>query len=184
MSGDRRDGRQAGPGSSSLDPIRDTEGERQRSLVPLEDPYGYTGPSPERCERVHFDLLNMLTGQRVSGRCDVYKCPYCGPRKTLRYEQAATYVKPERMVGLSLVPEDFNRARKQLNDLVTRLRRKGFVWEWFWAIERNPEGTGYHLGAVQKGSYVPQDLLQKMCEAHRVHRRRVGVSPASVAGLC
>jgi len=148
--------------SSSLDPIRDAEGDPPSGFVALEDPYGWTGAAPERCERVNFDLLNLDTGQRVSGRCDVYRCAYCGPRKTLRIQQAAAYVQPERFVGLSLLPERFQQARKQLNDLATRLRRKGYEWEWFWAIERNPADTGYHLGAVQRGSYVPQAMLQRM----------------------
>ena len=159
----RRDpGDREADASSSLDHIRDAEGGLSRLLVPVEDPYGWTGAAPERCERVNFDLVNLDTGQRVSGRCDIYPCPYCGPRKTLRYQQAAAHVEPERFVGLSLVPESFAQARKQLNDLATRLRRAGYEWEWFWAIERNPEGTGHHLGAVQKGSYVPQDRLQVM----------------------
>ncbi len=151
-----------GVASSSLDLIRDAEGEPRSSLHPLHDPYAWDGESPERCERVMFDLLNLATGLRVSGRCDIYRCAYCGPRKTLRLQQAAAFVKPERFVGLSQVPEEFTRARKQLNDLATRLRRKGYEWEWFWAIERNPEGTGYHVGAVQKGSFVPQAELQRM----------------------
>ena len=148
--------------SSSLDLIRDAEGDEPRGLIALEDPYGWSGVGPERCERVGFDLLNLATGLRVLGRCDVYRCAYCGPRKTLRLQQAAVFVGPERMVGLSLVPESFIQARKQVNDLATRLRERGYEWEMFWAIERNPEGTGYHLGGVQKGSYVPQDRLQKM----------------------
>jgi len=147
--------------STSLDYIRTPEGEPQPWV--LDDPYGGAGSKPGRCERVNFDLLNLDTGQRVSGRCDVYRCPYCGPRKAWRYQQAAAWVGPERYVGLSLLPDTFGHARKQLNDLATRLRQRGYEWEWFWAIEGNPEGTGYHLGAVQKGSYVPQGQLQDMC---------------------
>lgn len=147
--------------STSLDYIRTPEGEPPSWVV--SDPYELTGGRPERCERVNFDLLNLDTGQRVSGRCDVYRCPYCGPRKAYRYQQAAAYVGPERYVGLSLLPDTFGHARKQLNDLATRLRQRGYEWEWFWAIERNPAGTGHHLGAVQRGSYVPQARLQEMC---------------------
>ncbi len=159
----RRDeeGREPGP-SSSLDYIRDTEGDPRRALAIVESLNPISEGDSERCERVNFDLLNLDTGLRVSGRCDVYRCGYCGPRKTLRYQQAAASVNPARRVGLSLVPERFTHARKQLNDLAIRLRKKGYEWEWFWAIERNPEGTGYHLGAVQKGSYVPQRELERM----------------------
>jgi hypothetical protein len=154
-------GRQAP--SSSLDLIRDPEGEPRGRTLQLEDPWQAPETVPTRCERVHFDLLNLNTGELVSGRCNTYHCPYCGPRKTRQYQQAAAWVRPERMVGLSELPEGFAQARKQLNDLATRLRRRGYEWEWFWAIEANPAGTGYHLHAVQKGSYVPQARLQEMC---------------------
>ena len=159
----RRDsGGPEGAASSSLDHIRNAEGDAHDGLVPVVDPYGWAGETPERCPRVRFDLLNLDTGERVSGRCQVYACPFCGPRKTLRLQQAAVFVRPERMVGLSLVPESFQQARKQINDLATRLRERGYMWELFWALERNPEGTGYHLGGVQKGSFVPQAELQTM----------------------
>jgi hypothetical protein len=39
--------------------------------------------------------------------------------------------------------------------------------EWTYTIEKNPAGTGFHAHALQRGSYIQQDLLQEACERAR-----------------
>jgi len=61
-----------------------------------------------------------------------------------------------RLVTLTLLPADFQEARHQVRDWVYRVRRSGCAWEWSWAIEENPRGTGYHAHGVQHGGYLDQ----------------------------
>jgi hypothetical protein len=66
-----------------------------------------------------------------------------------------------RLVTLTQLPDDFARARGQVRDFAYRVRQDGYAWEWCWAIERNPKGTGFHAHGVQHGDYVPQKRLQE-----------------------
>lgn len=66
-----------------------------------------------------------------------------------------------RLVTLTLLPDEWQKARGQVRDLVRRLRKKWSL-EWAWAIEPNPAGTGHHAHAIQWGDYLPQDELQDM----------------------
>ncbi len=66
-----------------------------------------------------------------------------------------------RLVTLTGVPEDFQQARRQVRQYAAALRADGYRWEWAWAIEANPRGTGFHAHGVQHGDYVKQALLQE-----------------------
>ncbi len=66
-----------------------------------------------------------------------------------------------RLVTLTGLPEDFQLARGQVRDFARRMRWDGYRWEWAWAIEANPRGTGFHAHGVQHGDYVKQALLQE-----------------------
>jgi hypothetical protein len=116
------------------------------------------------CPRVDFDLMDELSGLIVSGSCKAYICPVCGPAKAKTWVGAAAlYGRPERFLRLSLIPEEFQRARGQVKNLGDRIRRAGYRNEWLWVIEPNPKGTGYHLHALQHGDFIPQATLQDMC---------------------
>jgi hypothetical protein len=75
-------------------------------------------------------------------------------------------------VTLTLAEEDWQMCREHWYDFVRRLRRHGYDWQAFWAIEANPRGTGYHIHALQHGGYVPQAVLQE-CWGAIVHIERV-----------
>ncbi len=65
-----------------------------------------------------------------------------------------------RLVTLTGLPADFQLARGQVRGFARRLRVDGYAWEWAWAIEANPRGTGWHAHGVQHGDYVNQAHLQ------------------------
>lgn len=38
---------------------------------------------------------------------------------------------------------------------------EGYRWDWVWSVEPNPKGTGRHVHAWQRGTYVPQEALSR-----------------------
>lgn len=124
---------------------------------------------PAKCDRVHFDLVNVRTGMRVPGRCNTYGCLDCGPWRLQQLELALTLPLPERFVTLTWAPEDHEQRRAQVRDLTRRLRGAGYRWEFAWSTEVNPKGTGHHIHGLQMGSYVPQAVLQDMWGGRIAH---------------
>lgn len=128
---------------------------------------------PIRCDRVRYDFVYLPTGERVSGRCKAYGCPYCGPRKLWVLEAVLVAAMPERMLTLTLAPEDSTRRRKQVAWLMQSLRRDGYRCEIAWTTEPNPKGTGHHIHALQKGSYIPKKVLQSKWGDRIVHVQKL-----------
>jgi hypothetical protein len=156
--------------------VRETERPRQEagpasrrqaarsSLVPNRE--SVSEPGPVYCPKKPLDLLAVERPElRFPASCDAYFCAVCGPRKAQQgaalMTWAARKVDRRRLVTLTGLPDDFQRARGQVRLWAHRLRQDGYAWEWAWAIERNPKGTGYHAHGLQHGSYVPQALLQE-----------------------
>lgn len=110
--------------------------------------------------------------KRVPLPCGTYKCDTCRPalirRRCSVMAWGATQADRVRLVTLTLLPSDWQRARGQVRDLVRRIRKKWSL-EWAWAIEPNPAGTGHHAHAIQWGDYLPQDALQDMWGGRIVH---------------
>jgi hypothetical protein len=135
---------------------------------------------PTMCPRVKFDFHHVPTGTIVRGRCNAYKCRFCGPKKLHNLELVLCWPRPERFVTLTLAPEDPEQRRNQVKNLTSRLRKAGHKWEIAWTTEVNPKGTGYHIHALQIGSYVPQDELQDKWGGRITHifklRHNVGMA--------
>jgi hypothetical protein len=60
---------------------------------------------------------------------------------------------------LTLVGDNFGQIRERMKVLRYRLAQEVEDVRWLWHVEPNPQGTGHHVHAWQRGSYVPQRLL-------------------------
>jgi hypothetical protein len=126
----------------------------------LSDRLGY-------CPKKPLDLVALEKPDlRFPASCDAYRCDICGPRKARQAGAVMTWaarkVHRRRLVTLTALPDDFQTARGQVRDFARRLRSDGYTWEWAWAIEANPRGTGYHAHGLQHGDYVPvRHLVQR-----------------------
>jgi hypothetical protein len=75
---------------------------------------------------------------------------------------AMTLGQPERLVTLTQVGDEWQTIRNRVRQLVYRIRSDGVAFEWAWAVERNPKGTGHHVHGVQWGSFVRQSRLSAL----------------------
>lgn len=148
-------------GPTSLVLISATVGER----------HGSEAGARAFCPRAGFGLVDLGSGVVVRGRCDSYGCEFCGPRRMNEWPWILAWPAPERFVTLTLAPEDKERRRAQVRDLIYRLRKRGYRWESAWSTERNPKGTGLHIHMLQHGDYVPQRELQELWGGRRVDIR-------------
>lgn len=154
------------------------EGGRGTSLVLCSESVGEKeGPTGLKLcsKRPAWVVCDQDPTVRFPQSCDAYRCPTCGPRKARTAAAILTWgaaqVTRRRLVTLTAVPDDFQRARAQVRDYQRRLREDGYDFEWAWAIEANPRGTGFHAHGVQHGDYVPQRLLQDRWGGRRVDVR-------------
>lgn len=123
--------------------------------------------NPTLCPRVNHEIcfwLNVFTGQRRPASCGAARCEVCGPREAWRksviISDGGKSGPPKRYAVLTQFPEDWQQGRQKMRNFRRYLQRRGFAWEHAWTIEPNPKGTGHHVNVLQKGSYVPQALLQ------------------------
>jgi hypothetical protein len=154
--GHGKDRPQGGP--TSLVPSR-------QSVPPSEAPTECrSGPPDQR-------LLNLETKEVRPVPCKRLKCPPCLRRAAWRRSLAISYVRPERFVTLTLVGDDWQTVRARVkrfrHDVVSSL---GDL-EWCWTVERNPRGTGHHVHAYQRGSFLAQRELSKMAGRRGMGRR-------------
>ena len=79
--------------------------------------------------------------------------------------------RPERLIGLSLVGEDWQTVRARVRRLRYDLRHQlGRRFEDCWHVEPNPAGTGHHVHAWQRGGFVPQGVLSRLADARGMGR--------------
>lgn len=165
---------QGDEGSTSLVPIVLNGGSRASDL---RDPLASEG----RCPRVSFDLIDVVSGEVVPGACRTYGCEFCRARRMREWPYVLAQGLPERLVTLTLAPEDRERRRGQVKELAYRLRKDGYVVQWAWNTERNPKGTGYHVHLLQRGDYIPQRRLEDAWGGRRVDIRRIDVREGAAA---
>lgn len=129
---------------------------------------GHDEPQPgryERCPRkVGWWMLNTATGEKVPARCKSNGCPYCIVINARLVAGAIALARPERAVRFSLVGDDFQTTRNRVKRVTYQLRKRGYEWQMAWHREPNPKGTGHHTHGWQTGDYVPQALLQEVCQ--------------------
>lgn len=115
-------------------------------------------------------LLMVHTGSHVVRpvSCRSARCTQCGHGVAAQKAMLVTWATRQhrcRLVTLTGLPTtndgelDWPATRWQVRDLRRRLAR--YPTQWAWAVERNPRKTGYHLHAVQHGSWIPQAELAR-----------------------
>lgn len=111
----------------------------------------------------------------------------CGQRKvverlrvTIWGGSVRTYA---RKLDLTLVPDEWQHARAQIRDFARRVREH-HNFEWAWAIEPNPAGTGHHLHAVCHGDFVPRKQLSAWWGDRRVWIEKVKSDAISYTQKC
>lgn len=125
-------------------------------------------PPPEKYERcprrVGFWMLNTSTGQIAPARCRANHCPWCGPVNAMLVGGAIALSKPERFLTLTLVGDDHQQRRNRMKRLRHRLMAEVGACEWAWHVEPNPAGTGHHVHAYQRGSFIKQADLSRLAD--------------------
>ncbi len=114
--------------------------------------------------KVGFVLVNRALGLTAPARCKANSCPYCGPVNAHLVAGALAISRPERMIRFSLVGESWDVTRKRTNMVTKLLRGYGYSWHLAYHVEPNPKHTGRHAHGYQRGSYVPQAVLQDVCQ--------------------
>jgi hypothetical protein len=146
---------------SSLVPSSESVGEIEPGQASEDRQWTLDDLCPKRPVWVVCDQDPAL---RFPASCDAYYCPTCGPRKARTAAAALTWalrqVERRRLVTLTGLPDDWQRARAQVRDWLYRIRHEGYDFEMGWCIEQNPRLTGLHAHGCQHGDYVPQKLLQ------------------------
>lgn len=134
--------------------------------------------------------MSRSSGAVIPAPCRANFCEACGPRKAWKVAVAVDLAAPERLVRFSLVGPDHKTQRSRISRVVYDLHSLGFLWEHWGAVEVNPRGTGFHFHAWQRGDFVPQGILQRVCDRRgmgypdiRKWRRVGGGSPGAAYGL-
>ena len=148
--------------------------------VPLGRPSPGRNAGARECE--YLAWLDPLSGVLEPYRCRTLICTQCGAHSARERAYVASWAQQRmdwtRLVTLTRLPTtgdalDWDRTRHQIRDLTRRIRASGIAWEWAWAVEANPQGTGFHLHGVQHGTYIDQRFLEKLWGGRRVDIRAV-----------
>ena len=118
------------------------------------------------CPDVEYHYVNEETGELgMPSRCRRSTCLFCLRRSAGRIHRAVALARPSTMVNLTGLSGDWQTDRAAVNRLVTYLRtRDGLSFAMAWAIERNPEHTGYHAHGWSWGDRLRASALAGRCE--------------------
>lgn len=84
---------------------------------------------------------------------------------------ASELAAPDRTFLFTQVPvaesdNPYRAALKFMSDVRRSLKRwTADAGDWWWVLERNPRGTGYHIHVLHRGPAVPRRLLQRAARA-------------------
>lgn len=124
---------------------------------------------------------------RRPASCDSYSCTNCRLTKIAERTRVMVWGAMQadivRMLTLTWVPSDWQRARWQIRDLVRRLR-KTYEVEMAWSIEANPRKTGYHAHAVTWGEPMPNKRIQKMWGGRHIDIRKIPGGKSGYVSKC
>lgn len=135
---------------------------RQSVAPPTGDDAGLQ-PDAEGCPaKVGFFMMSRSTGAVFPARCGRLACAYCLRKNARRRALAISYAAPQREMTFTQVGDDWPTFRDRMKRLAYGARKEVPAFEWVWHVEQNPKGTGHHIHAWQKGSYVPQRLLSEL----------------------
>lgn len=127
-------------------------------------------------------FVSESTGSVVPASCQRNSCPVCGTRRALATAVAVDMARPTRRATLTLVGDSAKQVRSRLSRFRYEIRKAGYRWEDWGAIEANPEGTGWHWHGYQWGDYVPTRVVSNIADAKgmgqiadmRAHRPMLG----------
>ncbi len=120
--------------------------------------------------RVGSGWLNVATGEVRPARCGALKCLWCGPINALITAGAIDLARPERLVTLTLVGDQWQTIRFRMKRLTYRVREEVGPVCWSWHVEPNPKGTGHHVHALQHGSFIPVRRLSALAQREGMGR--------------
>lgn len=112
--------------------------------------------------------------------CWRLRCAGCVRRCAYVRSLAIADARPERMVTVTRVGDDWGSIRARMKELRYRLVCAERQCDWVWTVEANPRGTGHHVHAWQRGSYLPQrelSALARRCGMGTVADVRKWVTP-------
>lgn len=107
-------------------------------------------------------MVSQSTGQTFPARCGRLGCWYCCRVNAKKRSLAIAYARPEREVTFTQVGNDWQQVRDRMKQVALKIRREVGNNEWVWQVEENPQQTGHHVHAWQRGSYIPQKFLSEV----------------------
>lgn len=110
-------------------------------------------------------MFNPVTGAVAPARCGVNTCSSCAPIKAYGISGAIALARYERSITLTQVGDDWQTIRRRMRKVRHEVQNAGHDVQWAWHVEPNPEGTGHHVHAFQRGSFIPQAELSRIASA-------------------
>lgn len=139
------------------------------------------GLEPPACWDGRWRIVSTLTGESFPAGCARLSCAECAPLHRRRLARAMRRAQPAQLVTLTRVGDDWQTIRARMARVRHRLKAVSDVAvDWAWTVERNPRGTGHHVHAAKRGTWLSHAAL-----THAARREGVGhvwVSPASSVG--
>jgi hypothetical protein len=111
------------------------------------------------------------TGEETLNRCERVHCAYCCPIDVRRRGRAIRRASPHTLVTFTRMGGDWVSARKNINNVVAGLKRRGYCWQHSYTVEpagREDTGAGVHVHAWVNSGYVPERVLEEVCWDLRV----------------
>ena len=125
------------------------------------------GQEYSTCRYGQYYWLNTATGEVRPFKCHSWRCE--AHRESLAWSWAyrVAMAAPERMVTLTNIPKDIDRARSAFQHLVRDLReREGIPFEYVRFFEVGAQTGMYHYHLGQRGDSPPQRLLSARARAN------------------
>lgn len=114
-------------------------------------------------------VIELYSGAVYPDRCRRSLCSFCLPLNARRRCLAITYAAPQRMIRFSGIANERDESPCKTALTVVGLVRRNLKrigrepGQWCFTLEKNPEGTGYHVHCLQRGPSIPQPELQESC---------------------
>jgi hypothetical protein len=134
--------------------------------IPSNAPSDLRDDQGECPHKLGWVFVDRGTGEIRPARCGRNRCSVCGPINAWLIGQAIGQAKPERMIRLSLVGDDWSVIRPRVFRFRYEIVQSGYRnFHWVWSIEPNPKGTGHHLHGYQRGEFVPQRVVCRVADS-------------------
>lgn len=121
-------------------------------------------PCPDPWAKLHA-FYNPATGQIIPARCKRWTCYECAQVNYYRVDRLLALGDPERFITLTRAGTSPKEINFNLKHLIQGLRRKGYVFEYAAVVELHLNGQP-HLHMMQRGDFIPQELLSQMWETY------------------